>query len=149
MGVKPSDEDGQASWHVPFVPGILEARAGACRYTLATPGKPVQLRVKQVAKPVWREGSAVLQYEVLLADEHDVPAVGMDERIHVQLVGQARLLGIENGKPDDLTPYAESWRETYQGRALIVVRVQRSKLPVQLWVWTESGLSVWLQPVTD
>lgn len=84
--------------------------------------------------------SDVRQYEVYLTDASGVPAVGKDERIHVQVLGDVEILGIENGRPDDLTPYAEKWRETYDGKALIILRLGNKLNTASLHVWTDSGL---------
>ena len=43
--------------------------------------------------------------------------------MRVQLLGDAELLGLENGKPDDLTPYTSDARETLDGKLVAYVRL--------------------------
>ena len=51
-----------------------------------------------------------------------------------------KLLGLENGLPDDLTPYAEPFRRT--GEGVLTVYLRKGKdAPALLHVWTDSGLS--------
>ena len=54
--------------------------------------------------------------------------------------GDVRLSGIENGRPDDLTPYAEPFRATWEGRAITYLRAGSLPGTASLRVWTRSGL---------
>ena len=78
------------------------------------------------------------QVEIRLLDEDGQPA--LDECIHCQVVGDGELLGIENGRPDDLTPYREAFRRTLEGKAIAYLRAGRTAGPLLLHVWTRSGL---------
>ena len=139
LGVKPVGEGYCAVWQVPYEDGVLEAVSGDCRDVLRTPEKAASLSL-QVTEDELPGGGRLAQAEVLMADAHGTP-VAEDARLHVQLLGDARLWGIENGRPDDLTPYAEPWRETYHGRAIIYIRGGDAAQNVLLHVWTDSGLS--------
>ena len=57
--------------------------------------------------------------------------------LHYQLMGDGEIVGIENGRPDDLTPYASRTRSTSGGRAIVYVRTNG---PVTLYARTESGI---------
>jgi hypothetical protein len=46
-------------------------------------------------------------------------------------------IGIENGKPDDLTCYAEKYRSTYRGRAIVYIRANGKIL---LHAFTKDGI---------
>ena len=85
------------------------------------------------------DGLSVLQAEVLLADAQGNPA--LDEEIHVQLLGDLKLLGIENGLPDDLTPYTETYRRTKEGRLIVYIRAGSVSGAGLLHLWTASGLT--------
>ncbi len=75
------------------------------------------------------------QIEVLLADAEGTPAA--DEEIRFQLLGDGEIAGIENGSPDDLTPYAAKYRRTNRGRAVVYVRLFGDAV---LFARTESGI---------
>ena len=84
------------------------------------------------------QGLDTTQVEITLLDENGFLA--LDEVIHCQIVGDMQLLGIENGQPDDLTPYAEPFRTTLDGRAIAYLRAGCASGAATLHVWTASGL---------
>lgn len=134
LGVKPAS-DGRAVWELPWTPGVLTARAGEAADTLAAPAPAARLTAETF--PVTDEEN-IRQIAVRLLDADGRPA--RDTAVHCQLLGDAELLGIENGCPDDLTPYASPWRNSYNGQCVVYVRVGSRKNPPSLHLWTEEGL---------
>ncbi len=84
------------------------------------------------------DGGDVLQVEVFLRDENGQAA--KDDVLKVQVLGDLEILGLENGIPDDLTPYGENWRRTLEGRAILYVRAGRNEGEAGIFVRTEKGL---------
>ena len=80
---------------------------------LSTPGAAVRLRLRADRTALPADGTQVLQLEAELLDERGRPAE--DEAVFCQVLGNLTLLGLENGQPDDLTPYSESFRMTREG----------------------------------
>ena len=141
LGVKTlaPEDDCHAVWEVPYTEGTLKVRAGAAEDTLSTPGMAVKLEIAADRMELPADGLSVLQAEVLLADAQGNPA--LDEEIHVQLLGDLKLLGIENGLPDDLTPYTETYRRTKEGRLIVYIRAGSVSGAGLLHLWTASGLT--------
>lgn len=134
-----SDADGcRVCWEVPYQPGALRAVIDGAEDELSTakPAAAIVLKPDQTALRV--DGRDVAQVEICLLDENGQPA--LDEIIHCQIVGDMQLLGIENGRPDDLTPYAEACRSTLDGRAIAYLRAGHMPGSASLHVWTASGL---------
>ena len=75
-----------------------------------------------------------------LKDEQSRVAAADDQVVFYQLVGDAEIIGIENGKPDDLTPYTERHRQTLDGRAIVYVRAGRMAEEITLLAYTRKGL---------
>ena len=135
-----TDADGcRAVWEVAYQPGALRAVAGDAVDELSTARPAASIAVLPDQTALRANGRDVVQAEICLLDENGLPA--LDEVIHCQVVGDLALLGIENGCPDDLTPYAEPWRSTLNGRAVAYLRAGRLPGPAVLHVWTASGLS--------
>ena len=133
-----SREDGcRTTWTVPFAPGELKVVAGEAEDTLVTPGTPAELQVKADRESYCTGDVAVLEYRLL--DGQGVLCAGRETAVHVQLMGDAELLGLENGRPDDLTPYTSQARETYCGRLTAYVRVGKGE--VRVHAWTQEGCS--------
>ena len=131
-------DGGRASWEIPYEPGELRAAVDGAEDTLVTPGPAASIVLSPDTARVEADGQSVCQVEIALLDGQGRPA--LDEEIHCQPVGDCALLGIENGKPDDLTPYSENRRVTLDGRAIAYLRAGRLSGPVYLHVWTASGL---------
>ncbi len=129
-------EDGcRAVWKVKYEPGELYVKAGGAEASLKTAGKAALLKVRKDAESYVQGDTAILDFELL--DAQNVLCAGREEDITVQLVGDGELLGLENGKPDDLTAYCENHRETLDGKLIGYIRVNG---PVTVYAWTRSGL---------
>jgi len=134
------EEDGcRAVWEIPFEAGELTVRAGEAEDRLATPGMAKKLCVTADRTKLPANGREVLQAVAELLDGQGNPA--LDEEIHVQLTGDLQLLGIENGIPDDLTPYSESFRRTSEGKLILFVRAGTMPGRGRIHLWTRSGLT--------
>ena len=134
-----SDADGcRVCWEAAYQPGTLRAVIDGAEDELSTtkPAAAIVLKPDQTA--LRTDGRDVAQVEICLLDESGQPA--LDEIVHCQIVGDMRLLGIENGRPDDLTPYTEPYRSTLDGRAIAYLRAGRVPGPASLHAWTASGL---------
>lgn len=125
-------------WEAAYQPGTLRAVAGEAEDSLSTPLPAASIRLQPDTFRPLADGQDVVQVEICLLGEDGRAA--QDEEIHAQVVGDMTLLGIENGRPDDLTPYFEPFRSTLDGRALLYIRAGQRPGPAALHVWTASGL---------
>ena len=78
------------------------------------------------------------QVTIELLDGNGNPAE--DETVFCQTVGDCVLLGLENGRPDDLTPYPEKHRLTREGTLTAYIRAGETRGGITLHVRTGSGL---------
>ena len=129
--------DYTATWQVEYEAGELSVKAGETVDKLITPGKAAKLELKLYKPELDTIGSDIAQVEVLLCDDKGI-AVSADEKVRYQILGDGEILGIENGRPDDLTPYSERSRETFRGKAIVYLRLRGKVL---LHAFTKSGLS--------
>ena len=139
------DTECRATWEVPYAAGELKALAGPAVDTLCTTGKAAEIVLSPDKTAFKADGLDVIQVEVELHDAEG-RLTGKDEDIRYQILGDAVILGIENGIPVDLTPYSEKHRSTKQGRAIVYLRAGTATgapgLPgdVTLYAYTLSGL---------
>ena len=68
------------------------------------------------------EAGELIQVEVSLRDEAGRLVTSQDIELRFALTGDGEIVGIDNGKPDDLTPYSSHRRETYKGQAIVYIR---------------------------
>lgn len=129
-----------AKWQVPYAPGELRARVDGAEDVLVSTGVATAIELTSDKRALHADGQDLAQIEVTLRDEQGNVAAAYDECVTYQLVGDARIIGIENGAPDDLTPYAENHRATRDGRAIVYVRAGETAGAVTLYAHTRSGL---------
>lgn len=128
-------DGGRAIWVIPYEEGILEARTEGASDLLATPGKACSLKwIRNASQP----GKNVIQLEAVLLDQDGRPA--QDEIIRCQVLGDVEILGMENGLPDDLTPYSEHFRTTGEGTLTVYLRKGKSEGKALVYARTDSGL---------
>ena len=128
----------RAVWTADYEDGVLEARTAGAEDLLATPGTAEKIRITSAAKGLAADGTDTVQLAVELLDENGRPA--KDETVFCQGQGDCTLLGLENGRPDDLTAYTESFRMTREGTLAAYLRAGESKGEGILHVRTASGL---------
>ena len=134
-----TDADGcRASWEVDYEPGTLRAVIDGAEDVLSTVEPAICLQLTPDAAEAPADGQSVVQVEISLTGENGQPA--LDETLLCQPVGDITLLGIENGKPDDLTPYTENRRTTLNGRAIAYLRAGIVPGKAVFHVRTASGL---------
>ena len=141
LGKKPVNRDTgfRAVWTVPYEEGTLELRAGKAEDRLVTPEKAARIVLSEAAGKLKADGRDVLQLEVTLLDSRENPA--QDEIVYAQVVGDLTLLGMENGRPDDLTPYPSAWRLTREGSVTVYLRAGEMPGKVCCHFRTKSGLT--------
>ncbi|MBR5110309.1 MAG: DUF4982 domain-containing protein [Clostridia bacterium] len=133
------DADGcRVCWEVEYQPGTLRAVVDGAEDALSSLRPAFSLLLSADTNLLPADGLSVLQVEILLTDENGQPA--RDEAVLCQPVGDITLLGIENGRPDDLTPYAENRRATLDGRAIAYLRAGTAPGKAVLNARTASGL---------
>ena len=129
-----SDADGcRVTWEFPYESGILTAIAGDAQDKLCTAE-----RAEKISFDVYENQDDCIQFDVSVLDKNGNIASADDKVIHYQLIGDGEILGIENGKPDDLTCYAEKYRATFNGRAIVYIRKNAGK--IRLYAFTKDGL---------
>lgn len=114
------DDGGRLTWTFPYVPGTLTARTPHAADTLSTPGKAEKIALTRYAACV-TEGDTVI-FDVTLFDRDGNVAAADDRTLDYAFVGDGEILGIENGRRDDLTSYRETARATWRGRAVVYLR---------------------------
>ena len=140
---KPEDEC-RLLWSFPFEPGVLTAKSGQATDAIATPDEPAALDLS-IYHSSASVDQTIVQVELTLKDRKGTVCANDDREFRCQLCGNGTLLGIENGKPDDLTPYNADYRTTYFGKAIIYVRKSSSDTNIQLYVAAKGGLTACIE----
>jgi beta-galactosidase len=139
MGKLPMPHLGHVHWSVPFVPGVLEAKAysnGAVVATdkVETTGAPASIRLKTSRTSILADGEdlTVVQVEILDAQGRVVPDSANLVRFSVR--GAAKIGGVGNGDPSDHDPDQADNRKAFHGLCMVLVQSNGKSGPVELEV---------------
>ncbi len=134
-----TDNDGnRVTFEIPYEKGVLTAKINGAEDNLSTPEKAEKICLSAdgaIIKP-----ADFAQVEVELLDKNGNTASTDDKIIYYQLSGDGEIVGIENGKCDDLTCYAEKYRQTFRGKAIVYIRAFEMKGDIILHAYTKDGL---------
>ncbi len=133
-------ENYRATWEIPFEKGTLTAKIDGAEDSLTTPGNAEIISLLADKTEMKADGQDIIQVEVALLDNNGNISASNDKIIYYQITGDAQILGIENGKPDDLTAYSEKYRQTNYGRAIVYVRAGTMADDITLYAYTKDGL---------
>lgn len=138
-------DEAEVVWDIPFEAGEIRAEctrgSDIVEASLRTPGAPSALLLTPNSDALPADGCSVFQVEVLLTDAQGNAVCTNDLPVAYQLVGPGTLLAIENGRPDDLTPFTERTRLTRNGRAIIYVRAGIRPGIIRLFAVRDDGIS--------
>ena len=141
LGTKKLTPDGcRATWKVSYAPGELRAVVPGSEDCLYSTGSGTVLALHPDRTQLTADGASVVQVEVCLLDGQGHLAAAYDTEISYQITGDAEILGIENGAPDDLTPYASRRRATKGGRAIVYLRAGTRPDEIILHACTKNGI---------
>lgn len=140
LGEKNVTEDCRVTWEVPFEKGTLTAKIDGAEDSLSTPEKAEVISLLADKTEIKADGQDIVQVEAMLLDNNGNIAATDDKTIYYQIIGDAEILGIENGKPNDLTAYSEKYRQTFFGRALVYIRAGTMADEITFHAYTKDGL---------
>ncbi len=115
------------TWHVPYEPGTLIARAydknGHCiaEDVRCTPGESRQLSLTAEDAYLLGDGEDMTFITITVKDEIGRLVENAVDRVHVSVSGAGRLLGLDNGDSTDLDGYKVTSRRLFSGKLLAVV----------------------------
>ncbi len=122
-----------AEFMVPYKPGILVAKSFQKGKligtdTLKTTGTPyaIRLRPERDAISASENDLSYVHTEVIDKDGNVVPYVD-DLIIHYQVNGKAKVIGVGNGNPADMSSFQKPEKKVYNGRGLVILKPSGEK----------------------
>ena len=116
-----------ALWNVKYVPGIIKAigyrnNKKVSEYILETAGKPVRIMVKPTKMTLEANGEDLAILEVSILDTRGVLVQNDDQKITVNVSGEAKLTGIDSGDLYYTGLFKTNKRKTYYGKLLVAIK---------------------------
>lgn len=118
------------TWYVPYKEGKIEAKGyndgvEAAHYMLQTSGKPAQIMLSADTHSLTSDGQEVSHITISIVDEKGVLAPDADMLLTVEIEGEGRLLGLDNGDLRNHESYTGSQLTTYWGKMLAIIQSSR------------------------
>ncbi len=125
--VHPTTADLHLSWDVPFQPGVLSAvgrKRGepCCHAEVRTTGEPAAILLEPDTITLWANRRDLSHVVVRIVDAAGNTVPTADNRVTLAVQGEGRLLGFDNGRPDDHTDYSSNERGVFHGLGLALLR---------------------------
>lgn len=128
-----------ATADLPYQPGALEAVAyrdgaetGRCR--LITAGAAARLRLTPDRPHIGTDPQDLAYLDICLVDEHGTINPISDRTVTVELDGPATLQALGTARPSTEESFQATFRTTYEGHALAVLRPTGAEGPVTVTV---------------
>ena len=144
LGAQAMPHDGHLEWEVPYQPGQLLAKACTNDKVVATDsvettGAPVRIELSPDRTTLHADGEDTVVVPVSILDAEG-RLVSADNRVHFQLTGGGRILGVGNGNPSDHDPDKADQRNAFHGHCIAVVQAGSEPEAFQLTA-TSPGLT--------
>jgi beta-galactosidase len=126
-------------WHVPYKAGEIKAIGynkdkEVAKFALRTAGKPAQIKLSADRNKIAADGQDLSHVTIELVDDKGVVVPNADQKITVEVKGNGRLLGLDNGDLRTESFFTENPVKTYFGKAMATVQSSRSKGGIEVKV---------------
>ncbi|MBC7887329.1 MAG: glycoside hydrolase family 2 protein [Ferruginibacter sp.] len=116
-----------ARWNIKYTPGSIKAigyknNKKVSEHLLKTSGQPVKISVNAIKSPLKTNGEAITFLEVSILDEKGNLVQNMDQEITVNAIGNAKLIGLDNGDLNYTGLFKINKRKTYRGKLLVTIK---------------------------
>jgi len=135
---KYNDNTAVFAWDVPYSAGTLEVKAYKNNQAVATAklqsvGLPTTLEAKLLdGNGLDKQGLA--QVLVNVVDDNGLPVVFAENTIHCQVIGEGKVIAIENGKQAAYDNYRSNVLGAWNGNVLVYVKATAASGDIQLKV---------------
>lgn len=122
------NDTGIIHWDIPFKAGKLEVIGfdsegkEQARYAIQSSKEPYALQV--IASDTQISPYGVAQVLIQVVDKEGVPVMLSDNEVSCQIVGPARLLGLEASNNSDMSDYTDAKHRVFHGRILAYLQAE-------------------------
>ena len=113
-------------WTIPYEAGTITAKAvyegKEITTELKTASKPVKLIVTTDKSTLKADAYDVAHIIVQLVDENGIPTKTENTKVEFEIKGDAKMLGVDNGAPENLNDFQSNSVPTDQGRCLMILQ---------------------------
>jgi beta-galactosidase len=120
-------EDEQLVWMVPYTPGTIKAVAKRNGKVVAekgqtTAGKAAGIKLSADRTKIHANRTDVVFVSAEITDKNGISCPMADNKIKFEIDGPARIIGIDNGNPIDLSKYKTKERRAFRGKVMLMIQ---------------------------
>src|SRR5690606_16496373 len=127
-------------WKVPYTPGELKAIAyDEAGNVIATDvqrsfGDAARIRLQADKTMLVADGTDLIFVEIGMEDADGNPVANATNRVHVQVEGAGRLVGLDNGDSTDYDQYKGLSRRLFSGKlmAIIAAKLEPGEIRIEV-----------------
>ena len=125
-----------AKFDVPYAPGNLvaisrdENGTAAARHEIKTAGEPAGVKLSADRETLKADDQDLAHITVEIVDENGVRVPSAADPVGIEVLGEGRLIGMDNGDLTSHETYDTCRRHAYHGRCLAVVRAGHNPGPI-------------------
>ncbi|WP_367209844.1 sugar-binding domain-containing protein [Sphingobacterium sp. R2] len=124
---KYDEKTGIIFWDIPYTSGKLEVvgfdnhKKEIIRHAIQSTQRPTAIHATVLGEQDIKSG-AIIQIALQLVDANDDPVILSEDEITCDLIGNARLLGMEAGNNADMGDYTDNKQRVYHGKMIAYVQ---------------------------
>jgi len=103
------------------VVGLDDDKKEVVRHAVQSSQHPAAIQAKVIGDKEIKSG-AMVQIALQIVDENNEPVILSEDEVTCNLVGNARLLGMEAGNNADMADYTDNKQRVYHGKMLVYVQ---------------------------
>ena len=121
-----NDDHGVILWDIPYQPGTLEVKGydgnkkEVSSYRIASSRQAHALKIVSEDQVV--AVGDVAQIVIQVVDEYGIPVMLSDDEVTCDIIGEARLMGLEAGNNSDMSDYTDNVHRVFNGHILAYVK---------------------------
>jgi len=121
-------KNGITFWDIPYAPGKLEVvgmddtEKEVIRHQIQSSKRQYAIKVVQQDQVQVNAKDGLAQIVLQVVDEDGVPVLLSDDEVTCDIVGNARLLGMEAGNNSDMTDYTDNKQRVFNGKMIVYVK---------------------------
>ncbi len=138
-----TSEKMRAEYKVKFAAGKISAKAYdesgevIAEDTLETPSDPVKIVASVNHENIFADGRNIAFVEISVVDKDGRPVQNARNRIKVEVEGEGRLVGLDNGDSTDYDSYKGNHRRLFSGKLLAMVQTTLDEGDITVKVTSE------------
>jgi beta-galactosidase len=127
LGEKEMGDNMDLVWLVPYEPGVMVAKGKRegitlCKKEIVTAGSPARIRLLADRKTIKADRQEVVHVEVNIEDGKNNFVPDASNRLHFKVVGEAKIMAVDNGDPLNEESYGSSTRKAFNGKCLVILK---------------------------